>query len=255
MSESRSRFEEVSRRRFMKGSLAVVGVVALEPLLAACGNSDAKTFSQASTTTQAGVTTTAVAPAGSIAGSTATTTAAAPAGTATAGTATAGTAGAATTDTGPAYPSGAKLAVKFSFTPGSSNGPRVNNPFIVVWVENSAGTLVKTVSLWYLAREGRYVSELRRWYVAESASTQGQSVLDAVSGATRSPGAYSVMWDGTDDTGAVVKQGDYYVCIEAAREHGPYELIREKVTIGTKAFSTNFADQGELTGAAADYTV
>jgi len=235
----------------MKGSLAVVGVVALEPLLAACGNSDAKTFSQGSTTTQAGVTTTSAAPApGSPAGSTVTTAAAAPA-----ATGTAATAGAATNDTGPAYPSGAKLAVKFSFTPGSSNGPRVNNPFIVVWVENSAGTLVKTVSLWYLAREGRYVSELRRWYVAESASTQGQSVLDAVSGATRSPGAYSVMWDGTDDTGAVVKQGDYYVCIEAAREHGPYELIREKVTIGTKAFSTNFADQGELTGAAADYTV
>jgi len=254
MSDSTSRFEEVSRRRFMRSSLAIAGLAALEPLLAACANSDAKTFAQASTTTQAAASTTAP---GAQSASTTTPGATAPASSATPATpgSTAGSAVAPSTASGPAFPSGAKLAITFSFTPASSGGPRVNNPFIVVWIEDASGTLVKTVSLWYLARESRYVSELRRWYVAETASTQGQSVLDTVSGATRAPGAYSVVWDGTDDTGAAMHQGDYFVCVEAAREHGPYELIREKVTIGAKAFSTSFADQGELTGASAELTV
>lgn len=250
MSDSSSRYEQVSRRRFMKGSLAAAGIVALEPLLAACGNNDAKAFSQSSSsTTVAGAPTSAAAQA---------TTSAPAAGTAGGGTiaSTAGTVGTANTvaGSGPAFPKGGQLVVKFSFTPGNSGG-RVNNPFVVVWIENASGTLVKTVSLWYLPREGRYVNELRRWYVAESASTQGQTVLDSVSGATRAPGAYSVMWDGTDDASATVPQGDYFVCIEAAREHGPYELIREKVTIGAKAFATTFTDQGELTAASADFTV
>ena len=47
-----------------------------------------------------------------------------------------------------------------------------------------------------------------------------------------SPGVYNVVWDGRDEKKALVPLGDYYVCIEAAREHGPYELIRESVAIG-----------------------
>ena len=42
------------------------------------------------------------------------------------------------------------------------------------------------------------------------------------------PGAYKIVWDGNDDKKAPVVQGDYFVCIEAAREHGPYEIVREQ---------------------------
>ena len=57
------------------------------------------------------------------------------------------------------------------------------------------------------------------------------------------------MWDGRNEKKAHVPQGEYYVCIEAARERGPYELILEPITVGTTAFTKKFADSGELSGA------
>lgn len=57
------------------------------------------------------------------------------------------------------------------------------------------------------------------------------------------------MWDGTDAKGARVALGDYFVCIEAAREWGPYELVRGAVKIGSSASTTPLTDNGELSGA------
>ena len=69
------------------------------------------------------------------------------------------------------------------------------------------------------------------------------------------PGAYSVVWDGSLVAGGRATEGDYFVCIEAAREHGPYELIREQMTLGAAATSATFPDNGELSAASAAYTV
>ena len=68
-------------------------------------------------------------------------------------------------------------------------------------------------------------------------------------------GAYSVVWDGKDDNGAAASQGDYFVCIEAAREHGPYELVRESISLGTKPAQKALADKGELTAASVAFSV
>ncbi|HEY4332770.1 MAG TPA: DUF2271 domain-containing protein, partial [Ilumatobacteraceae bacterium] len=78
---------------------------------------------------------------------------------------------------------------------------------------------------------------------------------DSVSGASRVAGAYSVSWDGTDAAGTAVALGDYFVCIEAARENGPYELVRGAVTIGATASTTPLTDNGELTAASVDLVV
>jgi hypothetical protein len=45
------------------------------------------------------------------------------------------------------------------------------------------------------------------------------------------------------------------VCIEAAREHGPYELIRESITLGTRPMQKSLADKGELTAASVAFSV
>ena len=141
--------------------------------------------------------------------------------------------------------------------PGGRAGGPVRNPFIAVWIEDASGHLLKTVSLWYLNRESKYLQDLTRWYTATSTSSTAGSkaVIDTVSGPTRAAGAYSVAWDGTDASGARVAQGQYFVCIEAAREHGPYELVRQAVTFGTKAFKTDLTANGELATAAVDFAV
>ena len=89
----------------------------------------------------------------------------------------------------------------------------------------------------------RWLSELRRW------SRGNADLLTTVSSATRNPGTYAVAWDGKTDTGALATQGTYHVCVEAAREHGPYSLVREKITVGTAAFKKTLSADNDIEAA------
>ncbi len=251
MTRPTSRFEEVTRRAFVKRSLVIGALVATPGL--ACSTDDKQTFkstastaSTTATTIGAGSTTSAGAssvPASSVASG---------ASGASGASSTIGVAAA----SGPAFPTGGKVVVNFTFA-ATDGGGRVNNPFIAVWIENASGELVKTVSLWFKDRESKYLNNLTRWATVETAFAAAGKTdpYDTVSGATRLAGAYSVAWDGTDASGAAVVQGQYFVCIEAAREHGPYELIRGPIAIGSTALTAPLADNGELTTASAQLVV
>ena len=63
---------------------------------------------------------------------------------------------------------------------------------------------------------------------------------------------HDVTWDGTNLDGAMVDEGDYFVCIEAAREDGPYQIIRESVAISAGLAQTRLTPNGELTAAAVE---
>jgi hypothetical protein len=232
MPNERSRYELVSRRALLKGA-AVAGTLAFAPGLA-CAKDDKDTFSSTSATTAAPTTTAA-------AGST---TAAAKSST----TQAAATGGA-------TLPASSKMAITFTFSP--TGGSRILNPYVAVWIEDASGALVRTIGLWIKADKTKYVNELKRWYTVDRAriAKGGTDTMASISSATKVAGAYSVVWDAKDDKGALVAPGAYFVCIEAAREHGPYELIREQLTLGTAPLTKTLADSGELTGASAAFTV
>ena len=236
MSNSESRYELVSRRAMLKRSL-LVGTLAFAPGLA-CASSGKGVLATTTSTTgrPTVVASTTTAPK--------------------AGGTTDSVAAGASAPGGPAFPTGAQLTVSFAFTPAAGGG-RVNNPYVAVWIEDPSGALVRTISLWYKASESKYVQELRRWYTADRVRVAkgGADTTRTISGATRLPGTYSVTWDGKNDAGAVLAQGDYFVCIEAAREHGPYELVRESVTIGTKPVQKQLTPSGELTAATVAFVV
>ena len=240
MSDSESRYELVSRRAMLKGSL-LVGTLAFAPGLA-CSSSGSDVLATSSSTT--------VTPSGTAGTTTRTKTTDATASTTTAPKANATSTPTAATATGPTLPSGGQLTISFSFTPAAGGG-RVNSPFVAVWIEDATGALLRTVSLWFKASESKYVNELRRWYSVDRARVAkgGADTMRTISGATRVAGSYSVTWDGKNNAGVLAAQGDYFVCIEAAREHGPYELIRESITIGSTAFQKQLAPSGELTAA------
>lgn len=142
-----------------------------------------------------------------------------------------------------------ELAIAFAYTP--SGGGRVENPYLAVWVEDADGELVDTVALWFKnTRKGqRYLKDLRRW-----ASVDGSdSTIETLSGATRTPGDYTLAWDLTDLEGNPVAPGSYYVCIESAREHGPYSLIRQPLDLGNEPLQLTLDAQGELSDADVDY--
>jgi hypothetical protein len=76
-----------------------------------------------------------------------------------------------------------------------------------------------------------------------------------MSGATRVAGDYTVAWDGTGLDGELVPQGDYVLFVEAAREHGPYEITSQQVAVGTEAFIVALPDDGELANLSATFVV
>lgn len=124
----------------------------------------------------------------------------------------------------------------------------MENPYVAVWVEDREGELVATVALWFLQSEKglKWLSDLRRWSTVDGSD----AAISAISSATRPPGQYSVIWDGTDTDGSLVPQGEYYIAIESAREKGPYSLIREPITLGAEPFTQAIEPEGELTDAA-----
>jgi len=232
----------VSRRAFLARSAAVGGLLVLPAT--ACAPSDADVFASASSTTTA-TTASGTGPPGTTAPSpTPSTTTTRPGSSSTTSTPTTAAA-----TSGASFPSGAELVVDFTFA--ASGGGRVNNPYIAVWVEDPAGDLVDTISLWYEAGKGtRWLPDLRRWYAASDGGNDATT-----SGATRVAGSYTVAWDGTDLDGRPVAAGDYVLHIEAAREHGPYELVTGELTLGDQPFRLTLTPSGELTAATAELRV
>jgi hypothetical protein len=144
-----------------------------------------------------------------------------------------------------------ELLVNFEIlNPGS--GGRYNKPYVAVWLEDASGKTVRTLSLWVeTGRGSRWIPDLKRWYTDQA---QGAPDLIATtSGATRPPGTYSLVWDGRNDKKAQLEQGAYYLCIETAREHGPYTLIREKLTLGASAFKQALQGNEEVANASVQF--
>ena len=171
------------------------------------------------------------------------------------GAATTATAGGPSTPLGPVIPTGSQLTVDFTFAPGDSGFGPARNPYTSVWIEDAQGLVVRTLQVTFKSSEQRYLQELRRWFSGEQnrESAGGAKLNVAISGPTRVPGTYKIAWDGLDDGGKALAQADYFVCIEAAREHGPYQLVRDQVTVGTTAFQTTLTASGEITSASVDY--
>ena len=136
------------------------------------------------------------------------------------------------------------MSVAFSYTASDSSG-RVRNPYIAAWVEDASSTMVGVISVWYEARESKYLRELTEFTSAGNAVDS--SAFDAVTGATRAAGEYRLQWDGIGiDASALV--GPYTLWIEAAREHGPHSVTSGPVTLGTAGTATIPAN-GELSAA------
>jgi thiamine biosynthesis lipoprotein len=142
-----------------------------------------------------------------------------------------------------------ELAVNFEIA--LIAGARVHRPFIAVWIEDEKGKPVRNLSVWF--NRDRWLNELKQWYryYAETFNADGNKLRASVSSATRSPGKYSLKWDGKDDAGTDVNPGKYTVVIEAAREHGTYQLMKQPIEITKKPVpqSINLAGNVEISAA------
>ncbi|MEL6109879.1 MAG: DUF2271 domain-containing protein [Planctomycetota bacterium] len=116
-------------------------------------------------------------------------------------------------------------------------GRRYRRPYVAVWLEDKDGFPVKTSVLWIQTDQPgpRWHRDLTRWFRNDRMRllVEDESLIDTVSGATRGPGDYEAHFDGTDNSGSPLAPGTYTLCIEAAREHGTYKIIRKKFDWGT----------------------
>ncbi len=128
---------------------------------------------------------------------------------------------------------------------------RSRRPYLAIWVEDKDKFPVKTLALWY--EKPRWLPELKLWYKEDRVRAMAEGSEITKTGATRSPGKYTVKWDGKDDSGKLVKAGKYNVVIEVAREHGTYQLMHQDIDFTGTPKQAVLPGGVEISGATVDY--
>ncbi|MDP4263505.1 MAG: DUF2271 domain-containing protein [Bacteroidota bacterium] len=128
----------------------------------------------------------------------------------------------------------------------------VKRPYVAVWVEDENHAAVRTISVWH--GSDRYMPELKSWYLKyRGIYTTDKGFSGSVTSATRPAGKYTVKWDGKDDNGNFVKPGKYIIKIEASREHGTYQMMRQEIDCDETAKVINLTGNIEIASATLDY--
>lgn len=128
---------------------------------------------------------------------------------------------------------------------------RFRRPFVAVWVEDKKKESIRNLAVWY--NKSRWLPDLKRWYSKNQPGKMDPAVMESISSATRSAGKYTLTWDGLDEQGKPVPSGKYTIYIEAAREHGTYQLIKQEVEWSGKPKHFDLTGGIEITSAALDY--
>ena len=129
---------------------------------------------------------------------------------------------------GPAWPAGYQVTVPVvlkKFVPEARK--EIFRPYVVVWIENEQKKVVRTLTVW--GNDERWQRKLTMWIYQLNHSDANASPATR---ATRPAGAYSVTWDGRDDYGVRLPQGNYKISLEVCREAGHHVMGVATLTCG-----------------------
>jgi hypothetical protein len=138
----------------------------------------------------------------------------------------------------PATASDLEIALQL---PKISEG-QYHRPYVAVWVEDSSEKSVRLIEIW--REKPDWIKDLRRFW--RKTGRADQPLVDARTGATKGPGQYRLRWDGKNDQGATVPNGEYQLVIEAAREHGGRQLVKQKFNWDGTAVALSVAAGNEI---------
>ncbi|MCW8331735.1 DUF2271 domain-containing protein [Photobacterium sp. SDRW27] len=124
-------------------------------------------------------------------------------------------------------------------------------PYVAVWIEDANRKPVRTVQLW--VGKDEWLKDLRSWW--RKVGRYDRGLVDAVTSATRPAGEYRFVWDGLDDGGKRVEQGEYTFYAEVVREHGGRNYIRQKMTLGESTFTHQIPPTKETGSITLSYNV
>ena len=103
-----------------------------------------------------------------------------------------------------------------------------HKPYVAVWLETPKRKGVHTLAFW--REQAEWFKDLRQWWRKIGRSNTPN--YDGVTGATRKPGVYRLSWDGKLVSGEQLLPGSYVLHIEAVREQGGREYLRQAITLG-----------------------
>lgn len=142
------------------------------------------------------------------------------------------------------------MELKINFTLHAGSGGRYRRPYVAIWIEDKDDFPVRTLVLWAQTTGPgpRWIPDLKRWYRSDRLRKLADEtdLLQTVAEATRKPSAYSVTWNGLDDHKKLVPPGEYTLFIEAAREHGTYQLMKSKLSLDSEPIQIQLDDNPEL---------
>jgi thiamine biosynthesis lipoprotein ApbE len=154
---------------------------------------------------------------------------------------------------GPSWGDAFELFVKLEINRPTTAKRRYQRPYLAVWVEDKDGHSVRTLVLWIQGnRHGsRWIPDLRRWYRGDQDRRKADKtdLVATIARPTREPGKYEIIWDGKDDQGKPVGRGEYTLSIEAAREHGTYQIIRQAIPLDDRPFARDLKGNVEIKAA------
>ena len=158
----------------------------------------------------------------------------------------------------PAWNKQFELIVNFEINHPEVEKGRYRRPYVAVWVEDSEGKSVRTLALWVsMGGSGpfQWLPDLKRWYKSEEERklAEKKDIFFTIARPTRLPGKYKLIWDGKDNHGKQLAGGDYTIFVEAAREHGTYQSIRQNVSLSDQPFRRDLKGNVEIRSASIEY--
>lgn len=114
-----------------------------------------------------------------------------------------------------------------------------HKPYVAVWIETTNRKGVHTLAFW--KEQSDWFKDLRQWW--RKIGRNKSPNYDAVTGATRKPGSYQLTWNGELLSGEKLSSGDYVLHVEAVREQGSREYLRQNITLGKNNIQ-NYTLQG-----------
>ncbi len=149
------------------------------------------------------------------------------------------------------WPAGFELQINLELA--RIEGQRTRRPYVAIWIEDKDKFPVKTISLW--VEKPKWIPDLKAWYHDDRLRNmaEGSDLTSSFTSATRAPGKYTMKWDGKDNAGKLVKAGKYSVCLEVAREHGTYQIIRQEMDFNGNPKQITLNGNTEVASASVDY--
>lgn len=129
--------------------------------------------------------------------------------------------------------------IRIEITQPVINTTPYHRPYVAIWLETPKRKGVATIALWYGRKKGddKWLKDLRQWW-RKIGRAESKAAIDAYSGATKISDTYVIEWPAKDNQGKALAAGEYLINVEASREDGGRDYLRQKITLGESGEAT-----------------